>query len=120
MRNMHRSAKCRKFTTGATRDTDQGKLSYEGFLSPSVLKRYAQYMHKHRMQKDGTLRSPDNWQKGIPLPAYMDSGWRHFHDWWSLHRGEKIDEPYDVNEVLCALMFNVMGYLHESLKPKER
>jgi len=27
----------RQFTTGATRDTSDGKLDYEGFISPLVL-----------------------------------------------------------------------------------
>ena len=33
--------KIRKFETGATRDTDQGKYDYEGFLSPVVLDRFS-------------------------------------------------------------------------------
>jgi hypothetical protein len=102
----------REFNTGATRDTDAGKLDYEGFLSPLVLERYAQYMHKNRIQTDGSLRDSDNWQKGIPFSAYMKSGWRHFFDWWKCYRtGEG-----DIEEALCALMFNVMGFLHEYIK----
>lgn len=104
----------RKFDTGATRNTDEGKLDFEGFLSPLVLERYGQYMHKHRMQADGNLRDSDNWQKGIPLAAYMKSGWRHFRDWWREHRGYPTDEG--IEEALCALIFNASGYLHEHLK----
>jgi len=77
----------RRFDTGATRDTDEGKLDFEGFLSPLVLERYAQYMNKHRKQSDGKLRDSDNWQKGIPLKAYIKSLWRHFFDLWKIHRG---------------------------------
>lgn len=102
----------RTFATGATRDTGQDKLDYEGFLSPLVLHRYAQYMHKNREQSDGSLRSADNWQKGIPRDAYMSSMWRHFMDVWSDHRlGE--EDQYLQEEHLCALLFNVMGYLYE-------
>lgn len=111
----------RVFDSGATRDTDNEKLRYEGFLHPAVLRRYAQYMHKHRKQSDGTLRDPDNWQKGIPLDIYMDSGWRHFMDWWTAHRGEKnpwMSYDVDMEETLCAMMFNVMGYLKEYLQKK--
>lgn len=108
--------KMRTFKSGATRNLDQDKLDFEGFLSPRVLKRFAQYMHKHRQQADGTLRDSDNWQKGIPRDAYMKSMWRHFLDVWSAHRGCGHDE--DVEESLCALMFNVQGYLHEYLKGK--
>lgn len=104
----------REFDTGATRDTDDGKLDFEGFLSPLALERYAQYMHKHRRQSDGGMRDSDNWQKGIPLDAYMKSGWRHFRDWWREHRGYPTDEG--IEEALCALIFNASGYLHEHLK----
>jgi len=103
----------RTFATGATRDADKGKLDYEGFLSPLVLKRYAEYMHEHRVQADGTSRASDNWQKGIPLEVYMKSMMRHVMEVWALHRGWEYDgQPY-IEEALCALLFNVMGYLHE-------
>ena len=101
----------RKFASGATRDSDETKLDYEGFLSPLVLRRFAEYMHQHRLQADGKLRDSDNWQKGIPLDAYMKSGWRHFMDWWACHRASQ-----DPAEALCALLFNVQGYLHEILR----
>ena len=108
----------RTFATGATRDTDQGKFDFEGFLSPIVLERYAAYMHKHRVQADGTLRASDNWTKGIDLDAYMKSAWRHFHDWWKQHRGYSSQE--DIEDSLCALIFNAQGYLFELLKKKQK
>lgn len=100
----------RAFTTGATRDTDEGKLDYEGCLSPIVLRRYAEYMDKHSIQSDGQKRSADNWQKGIPRNEYMKSLSRHFMDVWIAHRTGEIDE-----DALCAVMFNSMGYLHSIL-----
>jgi len=103
----------RKFETGATRDTAQNKLDFEGFFSPLVMERYAEYMHKHRLMADGSLRDSDNWQKGIPLPVYMKSGFRHFFDWWKGHRGLPLKDCLE--EVLCALLFNAGGYLHEIL-----
>lgn len=108
----------RQFETGATRSPLENKLQYEGFFSPLVLRRRAQYMHKHRYQSDGNVREADNWQKGMPLNSYMDSGFRHFMDWWLHHRGfdNKTEEP--IEEALCALMFNAEGYLHEILKCK--
>lgn len=111
------SGKTRKFDTGATRDTDEGKYDYEGILSPRVLERFGEYMNKHRVQSDGSLRDSDNWQKGIPKDAYVKSGFRHLMDWWKEHRG--IATKDGLEEALCALMFNVMGYLHEHLKEKE-
>jgi len=105
----------RQFDTGATRDSDTDKPDYEGFLSPIVIKRYGEYMNKHRKQVDGKLRDSDNWQKGIPRDAYMKSAFRHFIEWWQEHRGIKTKDG--IEEALCALIFNTMGYLHEYLKP---
>lgn len=101
----------RVFDTGATRDTEEGKYDYEGFLSPLVLERYAEYMHKHRVQKDGSLRASDNWQMGFPKNVYMKSMWRHFMAVWKGHRKGEMSQ-----DDLCAVMFNVMGYLHEELR----
>src|SRR3990167_2544864 len=109
----------RTFDTGATRDLDANKLDFEGFLSPLVIERYAEYLNKHRKMADGSVRDSDNWQKGIPLPVYMKSAWRHFMAWWMAHRGG----PGTVEEIeddLCAVLFNTMGYLHERLKAKEK
>ena len=107
----------RKFKSGATRDTDLGKYDYEGFLSPLVVERFGEYMNKHRKQADGNLRDSDNWQKGIPQSAYIKSAWRHFVDWWKEYRGFKSREGLE--DALCALLFNVQGYLHEHLKNKK-
>ena len=111
----------REFSTGAIRDNDINKNDYEGFLSPLFIEAFGDYMHKHRKLPNGQWRDSDNWQKGIPLTAYMKSMWRHFLDLWFLHRGYK---RYDKNdgheltkvEVLCAIFFNVQGYAHEILK----
>ena len=110
----------RVFETGATRNVDDSRYDYEGFLSPLVLERYAQFMHKNRVQADGTVRDSDNWQKGIPKTAYMKSGFRHFMEWWSCHRMIALTPVgrEKLEEALCALMFNVMGFLHEHLKEK--
>lgn len=108
----------REFKTGATRDVDTNKYDYEGFESPLVMERFAEFMHANRLQKDGKLRDSDNWQKGIPVDAYMKSMYRHFMDVWMHHRGhsEKAKEGLEV--ALCALRFNVNGMLHELLKTK--
>ena len=114
-------AEVRTFDTGATRDQDQTKYDFEGFLSGPVLMEFAAYMSKNRVQSDGNVRASDNWQKGIPLDAYMKSAFRHFMDWWQLHRGYKVVRPengveQDMREAICGLLFNVQGYLHEYLK----
>jgi len=108
----------RKFDTGATRDLDLDKYDYEGFLSPIVLEAFGKYMHKHRKQSNGKMRASDNWQKGIPLDAYMKSGFRHFMDWWMEHRNIKSREGLE--DALMGVLFNVMGYTHEVLKNEGR
>lgn len=119
MKVIHKSS--RIFDSGASRNSDEGKFDYDGFLSPNVLKSYAEYMHKMRFLEDGSLRDSDNWQKGIPKSQYMKSMWRHFMDVWTTRRDgyntKKETCAYEVKiEQLNALLFNVMGLLHEELK----
>jgi hypothetical protein len=114
----------RVFVTGASRDTDEGKLDYEGFLSSLVIQRFARYMHENRKMKDGSYRDSDNWQKGMPLDAYMKSMWRHFMEVWAIHRDIGVNGDLDAlredqERALCALLFNVQGYLHELLVKRE-
>lgn len=111
----------RKFEKGATRDGNEGKLEYARFFDSRVLRTFAEYMHKHRTQADGELRDPDNWKKGIPKDAYIDSLARHFWDLWELHQhGECIrhetKKPVGVVETLCGILFNTFGYLYEVLR----
>lgn len=101
----------RQFGTGATRDGDQDKYDYEGFLAPSVVEAYGAYMHKNRLQRDGNLRDSDNWQKGIPKTAYVKSMFRHFFAVWKGHRAGTVSM-----DDLMALLFNVQGYAFEVLK----
>lgn len=111
----------REFSTGATRNIDTNKPDYEGFFSPLVLERRAQFMHKNRLQADGKLRDSDNWQKGIPFQAYMKSAFRHFMSWWRSHRtnAPAVVVLDTIEEDICALMFNCEGYLHELLKIRQ-
>ncbi len=112
-------AEVRTFDTGATRDTDDGKPDYEGYLSPVALRAFGCYMLRHSVQSDGSHRPSDNWQKGIPIDAYMKSAWRHFFDWWEMHRAHDLDFDAEMlEESLCALLFNVQGYLHETLRER--
>ncbi len=117
--------KTQKFETGATRNSEEGKLDYEGFLSPLALERYAEYMHKHRHLEDGGLRASDNWQKGIPRSSYMKSMWRHLIKVWEWHRKDMggcadacLVPEESLEDALCGVIFNAMGYLHEVEKEK--
>ena len=105
----------RVFESGASRNSEEGKLDYEGFLSPLALRRYAEYLHGHQHLDDGMIRASDNWQKGIPIAAYMKSLWRHLMTLWMGHRGWTED---DIEDALCGIIFNASGYLHEIMKVK--
>jgi hypothetical protein len=107
-----------QFDSGATRSSDVGKLDFEGFFSPIVMERYAQYLNKHQTQADGKMRESDNWQKGMPKNNYIKSAFRHFVDFWKGHRGFKTE--LDMEEAACAVLFNMQGYLFEMLKDKNR
>ena len=109
----------RTFATGATRSPDAERDDPEGYLSPLAIQRYCAYLTKHRVQTDGAVRASDNWQLGIPLAAYMKGMWRHFLHLWLRHRGWPVTDPKagaDIEEDLCAILFNAQGMLHELLK----
>lgn len=114
----------RQFDTGATRDSATHKNAFEGFLSPLVLESYGDYMNTHRVQPDGTLRDPDNWQLGIPIQAYRDSLIRHAFCAWALWRGWPVKlemiggviRKPTLLEALNGILFNTMGMMHELLK----
>ena len=110
--------KIRTFKTGATRDTDENKHEYIGYISPLTLKRFAEYMTKHRKQADGNLRSSSNWKKGIPKEAYMQSLMRHIIDLWLHWDGFPEEAREDIEEALCGIIFNSSGFMHEHMKDK--
>lgn len=105
----------RTFETGATRDDNADKLDFQGFLSPTALRRFAEYMHQHRKQADGSMRAADNWKQGIPIPAYLESFFRHVNEFQTHVENDAFE---DADEIACALLFNVQGYLHEREKVK--
>lgn len=109
----------RKFETGATRDTDDGKFQYDKFLSPVVLHEFAEYMHRKRIQTDGEPRPGDNWQKGIPLDVYFESLTRHFMDLWLYHRGAEKYMKENLEDTLASMLFNVQGYWFEKIKERQ-
>jgi hypothetical protein len=108
----------RSFDTGATRDTAEGKLDFEGFVHPLFLEQFAKYMNMHRLQSDGTLRDSDNWQKGIPQDICMKSLFRHFFEMWKLHRnGIYNREQYrDFMAGAMGIIFNVQAYVLQDLQ----
>lgn len=114
LRGLGENGAIRTFESGATRNADNQKLDFEGFMSPLVLEAYAKYMHKHRFQADGNIRDSDNWQKLFGekhKDVCMKSAWRHFFSLWKSHRGLPTEES--IEESICALIFNVSAYLHK-------
>jgi hypothetical protein len=121
------TGKVRQFASGATRDTDQNKLNYRGFENPFVTKRFAEFMHKNRRQSNGELRAADNWQKGIPREAYMESLERHVNEVKEMHEAEAGRSPESwgvpvladrelLLDTLSAVIFNAQGMMLEIMK----
>lgn len=113
----------RTFDTGATRSPDAERIDPEGFLSPLVIERFCEYMHRHRVQADGSVRASDNWQLGIPASVYMKGLWRHFLHLWTRYRGYSVADPHasrDMEEDLCAIFFNAQGLLFELLNARAK
>lgn len=113
----------RKFDTGATRDTSEGKLEYARFNSPLVMKRYAEYMDLHRKQSDGNLREPDNWMNLFGdkhEDVCLDSLFRHLMDVWLINKGFPNEAREDIESALCAILFNTNAYLFKVLLDKQK
>lgn len=102
----------RVFNSGASRDTNEGKLAYHRFLSPRVLKADCEYLQKHRIQADGNLRDPDNWKHGIPQDVYAESMIRHMFEAWQ--QWEQTGK-FEI-DTLCAIRFNASGYIFEETR----
>lgn len=109
----------REFKTGATRDEDNDKPDYAGYLSALVIKRFGQYMLKHQRQKDGTKRGSNNWKKGIPKDAYVSSLARHHEDVQLYFEGFDKEMTEALEDSLCAIIFNAQGLLYEILKEEK-
>lgn len=114
--------KLRKFSSGATRDTDEGKFDIEGFLNPMVLHRYFMYMHKHRVLPNGEMRASDDWQQLFGdkhKDVCMKSLLRHVHDLWLNHRKYRGLTKETLEDSLCAIIFNANAYLLKVLLEAE-
>jgi len=109
----------REFSTGATRNDDENKLDYEGFLNPFCEYVFAQYMHEHRKQADGVFRASDNWQKGMPRVQYLKSLVRHVHELRLIFRENDPNDLEDVSKTLktlSAIWFNTQGLMLELIE----
>lgn len=91
------SGKRSEFSTGAVRDTPDGKGRFD-LISPIALKRLAQ-LYERGAKKYGAR----NWEKGIPLWRYLDSAERHLNDFKT---GDRVEDH------LSAVAWNMFCYVH--------
>ena len=93
-----------EFETGARRDAQDGKGRMD--LLP-----WRAIMEVSKIYEDGCLKYGDrNWEKGIPLSRYADSGPRHFGKWMA----GMDDEPH-----LKMAIWNFLSMLDTILRIKE-
>jgi len=94
------------FSSGAIRDTQDGKEDYTETISWCAFKRYAQYMTK-MAAKYGS----GNFKKGIPIDNYEKSLLRHVQKYMeNKYEGGTVEVEQDH---LSAIVFNVFGIMHE-------
>ena len=109
------------FEGGATRSDTSARNDPEGYMSAIAIERYCEYMTKHRVQADGSIRDSDNWQKGMPYNRALKGLWRHMMHLWIRFRGFNPSDKYaaaDSEEDLCAIFFNTQVMLHQLVKER--
>lgn len=133
----------RQFNGEAVRDSDKGKIHYLGFRHPLVEHSFGQYMLRHQVCADGSIRKADNWWDGWSEQVSLDSMLRHVADLEALNAGydvykvrgkngektiyqksgsilktekDEIVQKVDEEETLNAIRFNCGSYLLEILK----
>lgn len=96
-RNLKDSGERQEFQTGAKRDTQSGKGRYD-LLPPAALFAVA------RVFEEGAKKyEARNFEKGIPLSRFIDSGLRHLFKHLEGHR----DEPH-----MAQAAWNLLAYIH--------
>lgn len=100
-----------EFSTGAKRDSE-GKEDYVETQSFLAERRYAQYM----TSKQSTY-GRGNWRLGIPIESYEKSLKRHINKYFANKYDNAGLEPDE--DHLSAIIFNVMGIIHEEEKLKQ-
>jgi hypothetical protein len=83
----------REFTTGAVRDVAEGKGRFD------LLPYRALTLAAQQMERGAIKYSARNWEKGIPLGEFFNSGLRHLWKWWLGYK----DEPH-----LAAFVWNAL------------
>ncbi len=95
----------RTFSTGAIRDSENGKEDMVETISWLAMREYARYMTEKKKQY-----GEGNWSLGIEPKAYLRSAMRHMRkflcEWEYGICEEKTNH-------LCAALFNILGLIHE-------
>lgn len=91
------SGERRHFDSGAQRDVVTGKGRYD-LISPIMIDRLAKLL-----QRGAEKYNDRNWEKGMPLSVYMDSGMRHLYKYLEGQRDE---------DHLIAAIWNLQALLH--------
>ncbi len=112
MKKSKKKKAMRKFSTGAFRDNDVHKINIIGSFSPLVIRRFAEFMRDHNIKDGEFIRDEGNWKKGMPTQSYFESKARHYLNTWITHEGY---EDGDIEDQLCADLFNTMGHLQNIL-----
>ena len=94
---------------------NEHKVRYNKIFHPAVMQVFGDYMTRCSLQDDGTRRSFDNWQRGIPISAYADSLESHTHQIQLFANGCVDMMEEELEDAACAAIFNAMGILHEFL-----
>ena len=109
-RELKDSGERREFATGAVRDAVGGKGAYH-LLQPHAIYRIAR-----TLEKGADKYAERNWEKGIPLSRFADSGMRHFLQFLA---------GYDDEDHLAQAMWNLLCLceteyrIQEGVLPKE-
>lgn len=91
------SGERRHFKTGSRRDVSTDKGRYD-LISPIMIERLAKLLERGAKKYDDR-----NWEKGMPLSVYMDSGMRHIFKFLEGQRDE---------DHLIAAIWNFQALLH--------
>lgn len=104
------SGEHREFASGARRDRKEGKGRYDLLPTRTI---HALAIH---YQKGSDKYSPRNWELGIPVNEYIDSGLRHA---FQFLQGET-DENHLISAIwnlICA--YDTIERIKEGLLPEE-
>jgi len=99
----------RQYSTGAIRDSEEGKEDYTETISWTAFKRYAEYMTSKKKQYGS-----GNFKKGISIDSYERSLMRHISK-YMINKYEGGDLEKD-SDHLAAIVFNIFGIMHEEAR----